>query len=157
MILALSLLRKEINMIRKFEINDLDKIMELWLDTNLQAHSFIPKTYWINHYNTVKQMLPQATAIYIYEKNHQIQGFLGLQGNYIAGIFVNSCVQSNGIGKQLLDYAKQFNATLILQVYQKNIHAVRFYQREQFKIETKQLDKNTKEIELTMKWKSCKK
>lgn len=50
-------------------------------------------------------MLSQA-EVYVYEDNSSIQGFIGLEHNYISGIFVRHELQSRNIGKQLLDFAK---------------------------------------------------
>jgi putative acetyltransferase len=96
------------------------------------------------------KMMPKAT-IYIYEEN-SIKGFTGLSGIYIAGIFVESNSQSKGIGKALLDHIKERNKELFLHVYKKNKRAVRFYLREGFVIDNEQIDKNTNEIELVMRW-----
>lgn len=46
------------------------------------------------------------------------------------GIFVREDVRSRGIGKQLLDYAKEIKSSIRLSVYQKNTRAIAFYQRE---------------------------
>lgn len=138
-------------MIRDFKKQDLDRIMDLWLDTNISAHSFIDSEYWESNYDTVKTMMPNAT-IYLYEENDIIQGFVGLMDNYIAGIFVSQQVQSSGIGKKLLDYVKDKKATLSLNVYQENSRAVNFYLRESFAISNEQIDKNTGKIELSMNW-----
>lgn len=141
-------------MIRTFRANDLDDVMQIWIDTNIRAHSFISKEYWINNYITVKDILPQA-EIYVYEDEHdskRIDGFIGLTDSYIAGIFVRESVQSRGIGKQLLDYAKGIKQTMSLRVYQKNTRAVLFYQREQFTIQSESIDDNTAEKEYTMIW-----
>ena len=94
--------------------------------------------------------MPEAT-LYVYEVN-TIKGFIGLSGNYIAGIFVETDSQSKGIGKGLLDYVRERNKELILHVYKKNKRAVNFYLREGFVIDSEQMDKNTNEIELVMKW-----
>ncbi len=138
-------------MIRDFKKQDLDRIMDLWLDTNISAHSFIDSGYWESNYDTVKTMMPNAT-IYLYEENDIIQGFVGLMDNYIAGIFVSRKVQSSGIGKKLLDYVKDKKTTLSLNVYQENSRAVSFYLRESFAISNEQIDKNTGKIELSMNW-----
>ena len=140
-------------MIREFKENDLDSIMQIWVDTNMQAHNFIPKEYWINNYDMVKNMLPQA-EVYVYEddETNQIVGFIGLEDNYIAGIFVRRGVQSKGIGKQLLDYVKCIKPCLNLSVYEKNARAIRFYQREKFMVQSKSVDENTNEKELGMSW-----
>lgn len=138
-------------MIRDFKKQDLDRIMDLWLDTNISAHSFIDSEYWESNYDTVKTMMPNAT-IYLYEENDIIQGFVGLMDNYIAGIFVSRQVQSSGIGKKLLDYVKDKKTTLSLNVYQENSRAVNFYLRESFVISNEQIDENTGKIELSMNW-----
>ena len=138
-------------MIRKFQINELETVMEIWLDTNIKAHDFINSSYWQKNYDLVKEMLPDAT-IFVYEDNNQIQGFIGLMDNYIAGIFINSNSQSKGIGKALLNYVKESKSELLLQVYKKNVRAANFYLREDFIVSKEQIDENTDEIELVMNW-----
>lgn len=140
-------------MIREFRENDLDIIMQIWVDTNIQTHNFIPKEYWINNYGMVKEMLPQA-EVYAYENDetNQIDGFIGLTDNYIAGIFVRNGAQSKGIGKQLLDYVKCIKPRLRLSVYEKNTRAIYFYQREKFMVQSETVDENTNEKELVMSW-----
>ncbi|NLY46534.1 MAG: N-acetyltransferase [Tissierella sp.] len=139
-------------MIRKFDINELETVMGIWLDTNIKAHDFIDPNYWRENYDLVKEMLPDAT-VFVYEDNDQVQGFIGLMDNYIAGIFVNSNSQSKGIGKALLNYVKENNSELSLQVYKKNFPAINFYLREDFLVIEEQIDKNVDEVELIMNWK----
>lgn len=140
-------------MIRVFKENDISVVMQIWLDTNIKTHSFISKCYWMDNYDMVKKILPQA-EIYVYEDNitNQIEGFIGLTDNYIAGLFVKEGVQSKGIGKQLLNYAKGIKSNMRLSVYNKNIRAIKFYQREQFVIQSENTDDNTNEKELIMVW-----
>lgn len=141
-------------MIRIFGENDLTAVMQIWLDTNIETHRFIQKEYWISNYSAVKEMLPQA-EVYVYEDaaTHQIAGFIGLTNNYIEGIFVKKAAQSRGIGKQLLNYVKEMKPVLSLSVYQKNGKAVSFYLREQFIIQSENMDNDTNEKEFIMKWK----
>lgn len=140
-------------MIRAFKENDLFVVMQIWLDTNIKAHSFIPQKYWTDNYAVVKDILPQA-EIYAYEDDNtsQIGGFIGLTDNYIEGIFVREAIQSKGIGKQLLNYAKEIKSSLRLNVYQKNTRAITFYQREQFVIRSEIIDDSTNEKEFIMTW-----
>ena len=66
---------------------------------------FISEQYWISNYEFVKEILPQA-EVYVYEDDKMIQGFIGINDEYIEGIFVSDEMQSRGIGKILLDYIK---------------------------------------------------
>ena len=138
-------------MIRKLRKDDIERVAHIWLVTNESAHDFIPAAYWRDNFATVKEMLLQA-EVYVYEAGNGIQGFVGLSGDHIAGIFVCEEAQSKGIGKQLLDYVKGIKKRLSLSVYQKNIRAVRFYKREQFQILQESTDENTGEKEYQMMW-----
>ena len=138
-------------MIRELQKADLNKVAEIWLDTNLQAHYFIPAQYWKSNFDSVKELLPQA-EVYVYENGEKIQGFIGLNGEYIEGIFVSGEIQSQGIGKLLLDFVKERRSKLSLNVYQKNTQAIHFYQREGFIIQSEGLDEATGEKEYVMIW-----
>ena len=139
-------------MIRTLQKADINSVADIWLDTNIKTHNFIPAQYWKDNFETVKTMLSQAD-VYVYENSNKIEGFIGLTENYIAGIFVRNEAQSTGIGKQLLDFIKSIKQQLHLSVYQKNTQAVKFYQRENFHIQCENTDKNTNEKEYIMIWK----
>ena len=128
-------------MIRKYVAGDLDSVMQIWLNTNIQAHSFISQDYWKSNFDMVKEMIPLA-EIYVHEVDNanQIDGFIGLNDDYIEGIFIKEAAQSKGVGKQLLDYVKKDRSTLRLNVYQKNKRAIQFYLREEFSIESESLE-----------------
>ncbi|HJD46568.1 MAG TPA: GNAT family N-acetyltransferase [Candidatus Mediterraneibacter norfolkensis] len=155
-------------MIRGLQYEDLDRVAEIWLSANLQAHDFIPAGYWKENFPAVKEMLPQA-EVYVYEAGseeeafddlfpgrNEILGFIGLNGEYIEGIFVCREARSMGVGRKLLEHAKKRKGKLSLNVYQKNIQAVRFYQREGFQIEREKTDENTGEKEYLMTWENRK-
>jgi len=138
-------------MIRKLEFDELETVMKIWLKSNIAAHNFIPKDYWLGNYGMVKKMLPDA-IVFVYEENNVIMGFIGLIENYIAGIFIDANNQSKGTGKALLDYVKKTHSELSLEVYKKNPRAVKFYLREGFAVTNEKTDENTGESELTMNW-----
>ena len=138
-------------MIRKLQDADIDRVADIWLDANLKAHSFVSPQYWKGNFETVKKMLPQA-EVYVYENDREIWGFIGLNGEYIEGIFVSGEMQSRGIGKRLLDFVKTKKTELRLNVYQKNMRAIRFYQREGFKILREGMDEATGEKDYEMTW-----
>lgn len=140
-------------MVRKYRESDLSEVMEIWLDTNIKSHNFISKEYWENNYEMVYSILPEA-EVYVYEADttKYIEGFIGMSGDYIEGLFVRGKAQSQGIGLKLLDYAKGIRATLQLSVYQKNVRAVQFYKRENFRIQSKKNDVNTGEDQIIMIW-----
>jgi hypothetical protein len=42
-------------MIRKLQKTDINRVADIWLDTNLKAHDFIPAKYWKNNFQLVKE------------------------------------------------------------------------------------------------------
>ena len=138
-------------MIRELQRDDINKVADIWLDTNIKAHHFIPAQYWKSNFESVKEALSYA-EVYVYEHDREIQGFIGLNNEYIEGIFVSDEMQSKGIGKDLINYAKDKRNKLRLNVYQKNTGAISFYQREGFEIQHSGLDEATGEKEYVMAW-----
>lgn len=138
-------------MIRVLEEKDVDIVAKIWLETNIKAHDFIASSYWKEHYEMVKDMFLQAEA-YVYEIEKEIMGFIGLDKEYIEGIFVLDQYQKRGIGKALLNHVKAKKEHLSLNVYHKNLNAILFYQREGFCIQYEDVDKNTGEKEYRMVW-----
>ena len=81
-------------MIRKLLNGDIDRVADIWLKTNLKAHYFISNQYWKSNYELVKEMMSQS-EVYVYEEDKMIQGFVGLNAEYIEGIFVSVQQLSN--------------------------------------------------------------
>ena len=42
-------------MIRVLQKADIERVVDIWLDTNLKAHNFIPGQYWKNNIDLVKE------------------------------------------------------------------------------------------------------
>ena len=137
--------------VRPFAPADLERVMEIWLAANLQAHGFVPAEYWTGNAPQVRRQLPQA-ELYVYETGGVVQGFAGLQGDYLAGIFVDGAARGLGIGRQLLDRCKAQHPALTLRVYRQNSRAAAFYRREGFAVIAGGTDPATGQPELTMAW-----
>lgn len=138
-------------MIRELQRKDVDRVADIWLETNLKAHCFIPAQYWKSNFEAVKEMLSQA-EVYVYETDKKIQGLIGINGEYIEGIFVCSEMQSKGIGRRLLEHIKNKRPELLLNVYRKNTRAIDFYKREGFEIQREGIDEITGEKDYAMIW-----
>lgn len=138
-------------MIRKMNKSDINFIMNIWYSENVTAHSFIPESYWKNNFGAAKAAILEA-EVYVFEENNHIKGFIGLQGDYIAGIFVCKELQSQGIGGKLLAYVKNTKNKLTLGVYVLNEKAVKFYLSNGFKISSRSTDEETGQDEYIMEW-----
>ncbi|MCM1023443.1 MAG: GNAT family N-acetyltransferase [Prevotella sp.] len=138
-------------MIRKYENTDLERIMEIWLSSNLEAHGFIRREYWQDCFAEVSEAIPRA-EVYTALRGGEIAGFIGLNESRIEGFFVDGRHRSNGLGKSLLDFVKTLYPKLSLCVYEKNVRAAEFYRREGFVPVRKISDISTGETEILMRW-----
>lgn len=127
------------------------QVFDIWLRTNIEAHDFIPESYWQDSLPFVKESIPQAT-VYVYEEQGEVLGFIGLENEYIAGIFVKSEAQGKGIGQKILNSIKEKYNQLSLSVYSENIRALNFYLKENFYVISESSDE-TGHLEKAMVWK----
>ena len=140
-------------MIRAFKENDIKEIAAIWLESNLDAHSFIAREYWTSALPLVEKAISEA-EVYVCENDAdgRIDAFIGLNGDYVEGLFVRKERRSIGLGRALLDRVKSARPSLRLKVYLKNERATRFYLREGFVRENVKLDPATKEEEVRLIW-----
>ncbi len=76
-------------MIEELNKKDIDKVMELWLKTTIEAHSFISKEYWENNYDIVKNEYIPIAKTFIYKESNEIKGFISVIDNfYVGALFV---------------------------------------------------------------------
>ena len=144
-------------MIRKFKIEDTTKVMTIWTKGNFKAHNFIEKDYWLMNFNRVKNEYLLQSTTYVYIEDEEIKGFISLlEEGYIGALFVKEEFKRQGIGRKLINYCKERNNRLTLNVYEKNINAILFYVSMGFKNIKIGIDEETKEKEYEMEWKDKK-
>lgn len=98
-------------MIRRFERLDMETVLQIWLEGNLQAHPFISASYWEGHLDMMREVLPQS-EVYVYSQEGKVIAFVGLDQNYIAGIFIQKEWRSQGIGGGCWLFLKKENRLL---------------------------------------------
>lgn len=140
-------------MIRKFQEQDIEKMLSLWLQASLQSHNFVVAEYWHNMMPIIKKYYLPNTDSYVFEDKRQIKGFVSIiDEKYIGALFVMPKFQKMKIGSKLLNYVKKLHSELGLKVFLKNEAAIRFYKNNGFKIVGEQTDESTGEQELLMSW-----
>ena len=142
-------------MIRELDSSEkeINRIMEIWLESVISGHPFIPETYWQAEYENVRNDYLPKSQTFVYEDEGEIKGFISLIGNeYIGALFVAVPHQKKGIGKKLMEYVKGKHVFLKLAVYCPNRTAVNFYKRNGFCIDSIEKNEDTGVNNYIMAW-----
>ncbi|AYA02577.1 N-acetyltransferase [Acinetobacter sp. WCHAc010034] len=140
--------------IRKAAADDMQAMLQIWLDASIQAHDFIPAAFWQNQLISMRDTYLPLAENYVIEDNNAVMGFASLlwPDAFLAALFVAPEQQSYGYGSALLDFLKQQRRELHLSVYAENAPAVSFYQKHGFKVISQGIDENTGHAEYAMTW-----
>ena len=136
-------------MIREFKSTDLDKVMEIWLQGNEQAHNFIDSNFFKQNFDIVEMLIPMST-VYVQDLDG-VKGFIGITENYISGLFVEQDYRRQGTGKALVNKAKQRYNELFVHVYKKNTDAINFFLSQNFEIISESINEESNESELLLR------
>lgn len=138
-------------MVRRMRKRDVDRVVEIWRETNLAAHSFVASSWFKSYEPQLKDRLLES-EVYVYEDHRGILGFAGIENGYLEGIFVRQDAQSQGIGGALMSICKTKYFKIRLHVFCKNERAVDFYMRQGFQISKKRVSEETGQQEYEMLW-----
>ncbi len=140
--------------IRKAEIDDTQAILQIWLAASIQAHDFIPASFWQSQLINMRDTYLPLAENYVIEENNAITGFASLlqPDSFLAALFIAPEQQGHGCGSALINFLKQQRRELHLSVYAENSASVGFYQRHGFSINSQGIDENTGHAEYAMTW-----
>ena len=141
-------------MIRIFEQQDMDPVLDIWLRASIKAHDFIDAAYWQAHVATMREVYIPASETYVIADDSKVLGFCSLLDNQLAALFVDPDYQGQGLGKRLLGYAKSIRDELTLAVYTENTSSLAFYLAQGFKVTREQVDEQTGRGEYLMAYSS---
>ena len=141
--------------IKKFSLADIDKIIDIWYQSNIDTYTFINKNYFKNiKENVKKKFISNYNNIYVYEENTEIKAFCLIDNDYIDELYVSNAYRNQGIGTKILNHLKNNNNKLTLNIFQKNIKGINFYQKNGFKIIEENTEDITQEKGYYMEWKN---
>ncbi len=138
--------------IRNIKTKDVETVVELWYQTSIIAHDFIPESYWGKNKDAMASIYLPNSETYVAIEDEKIVGFVSMAENILAAIFVEKKIQGKGIGKKLLNFIKRRRNRIQLKAYKRNTKTVDFYTSQDFKIISENKEKETGEYEYLMQW-----
>ena len=140
--------------IRKAQAKDLGRIAEIEVFNYRQNFFPIFKSEWfyfveLTVENVAKRYENMLDNIWVYE-DVAVHGFVIKKGDEIVKLFVEPALQNNGTGAKLLNHVIELGGRF-LWALEKNEGAIRFYQRNGFKLTgDKKLEEDTTEYLVKM-------
>ena len=139
-------------MIRKATINDISRIAEILVF--VKRIKFRPIFQNDDYSFGELQVLSVAEKykspdildnIWVYDDGI-VKGLIHIGGNEIVELYVDYFFQNQGVGSALIEYAKENYSVTFLWAIEKNVEAIRFYERHDFHItKNKKFEEGTTE------------
>lgn len=120
-------------MIRKIEVTDYPRLMEIWESAVLNTHDFLKKEDFLYY----KEQLPvyfQYVTLLGFEQEGVLVGFMGIAEGNLEMLFVDNNYRGMGIGKKLITYAISDLQVTQVDVNEQNAQAVGFYKHVGFNV-----------------------
>lgn len=120
--------------IRQYQDDDLQDLMDTWENANQLAHPFLSEAFVAQVRNDIPTLyLPNADT-WVVETSNQVVGFIALLGNEIGAIFLQPELHGKKMGKMLMDKAVELHGDLKLEVFKRNTIGREFYSRILFQV-----------------------
>lgn len=121
-------------MIRLYEAQDLDDVLEVWYQASLIAHSFLTENFFEQEREEISRRWMKVAETHVHEEEGHVVGFIALIGNEVGALFVHPTFQRRGIGKALMDHARAWRPYLELDVFEANLIGRGFYDAYGFRL-----------------------
>lgn len=146
-------------MIRIYQPDDLNALMQLWLTSTIDAHPFVAEQYWHESAPLIRETYLPVARTWVYQQpgasgeKNAIIGFISiLEEQLVGALFVAQAFHGHGVAKALMDHVQQHYPALSLEVYQQNQRAYRFYRKQGFTVIGRAYHAETQGTILTMHW-----
>ncbi len=134
-------------LLRRACLEDLAEVVGLFERTRMASMPYLPELHTpaedIAHFRDV---VFQRCSVWVAERT-EIIGFCAFRPQWIDHLYVDPLQQRKGTGTALLAVAIKENSTLNLWVFQKNIAAIRFYEKHGFTLVKKTAGSENEERE----------
>ena len=113
--------------IRQYKDSDLKAVLSSWEAATRLAHPFMTDEFIAQERVNVAEIYMPNTDTWVVEIEGNVEGFIALMGNEVGAIFLQLKFHGKGIGKSLMDKAKELHGDLEVEVFKENSIGRKFY------------------------------
>jgi putative acetyltransferase len=118
--------------IRPYVPDDIDAVLDVWYRASQVAHAFLTEEFLALEREQIRTVYLPATRTWVCERDGAVVGFISLHDNEVGGLFVAPEHHGHGLGRALMDRAREEHAVLEVEVFEANAIGRAFYERYGF-------------------------
>jgi putative acetyltransferase len=119
--------------IRPYSSSDLQAVLNSWEVATRLAHKFMTDAFIAQERENTENIYLPNTDTWVAEVDGEVVGFIALMGNEVGAIFLKPTYHGVGIGKALMDKARELHCDLEVDVFKENAIGRSFYAKYGFK------------------------
>lgn len=140
-------------MIRSFQMKDLSRVLEIWLNSSIEAHPFLSPSHFLVSYEEFQKDHLLKSQSTVYELDGEVIGFISIkQTMELSAINIDPKYQNNGFGEKLLDHMKVKFALMYMTIFTENTKGFDFLVKNGFEVVEKKTDFMTKKQLVTLRY-----
>lgn len=93
------------------------------------AHPFLSQEFLEQERRNIPDVYLPKAETFVWESGGRVVGFLSLLGNEVGAVFVDPTFHRYGIGRALIDRARDLRGELEVEVFEKNLLGRAFYEK----------------------------
>ncbi|NNC40523.1 MAG: GNAT family N-acetyltransferase [Acidimicrobiia bacterium] len=137
--------------IRSYADGDLEELLDVWYRASRIAHPFLSEEFLTTERREISERWLPLAETTVYDIEGHVVGFIALIGNEVGAIFVDPDHQSMGVGRALMNHARESRPVLELNVFEANAIGRRFYDAYGFEFVDRHIEEASGETELRLR------
>ncbi len=126
-------------MIRKYQAADCEDLLHVWARASAVAHPFLSQEFLEQERHNIPSVYLPNAETWVWEADGRVVGFLSLLGNEVGAVFVDPEFHRSGIGRALMERARDLRGELEVEVFEKNPLGRAFYAKLGFQFLRRQI------------------
>ena len=115
------------HLIRPYRSDDLDSVMSAWENATELAHPFLPEAFLEGERYNIPHVYMPNTDTWVIEVDGFVAGFIALIDNEVGALFLEPAFHGQGLGRALMDKARELHGKLEVEVFRDNAIGRKFY------------------------------
>jgi putative acetyltransferase len=120
--------------IRPYQPSDCQALLDVWARASAVAHPFLSPDFMARERHNVRDVYLPMAETWVWDAGGHVAGFISLLGNEVGGIFVEPGRHRSGIGRALVERARDGRGDLEVEVFERNAIGRAFYARLGFEL-----------------------